>query len=77
MENGPADVDSLPHPGRELRDAIVGAAGYPDRVEELLDPAIRRVRFESVQRSRKGEVLARGEVPVEQRLVPEVAHPAT
>jgi hypothetical protein len=75
VEDAAADREPLPHPGRELGDALVGPPLHPDGPQKLLDPGLRRRPLDPVQARLEAQVLAAAEVAVEQRLVPEVADP--
>ena len=75
VQDAAADRQPLAHPGRELGDALVGAALHPDRLEQLVDPRLRAPPSSPVQAGVEAQVLAAAEVAVEQRLVAEVADP--
>ena len=76
VEDAAADRQALAHPGRELADPLVGAALHPDRTQRRLDPGLAGLAVDSVQSGVEAEVLAPAQVPVEERLMAEVADPA-
>ena len=76
VQDAAADRESLPHPGRELGDPLVGAALHPDGGEQRVDPRLGRLAAQPVQAGVEAQVLAPAQVAVEQRLVAEEADPA-
>ena len=72
VQDRAGDRGALDHPARVGVDRVVGAAAQADGVQQLLDARVRR----AVQAGVEAQVLARGEVAVEQRRVAEEADPA-
>ena len=75
VQDAAADRQPLAHPGRELGDALVGAALHPGGGEQRRDPRLGGRAGDPVQPGVEAQVLAAAEVAVEQRLVAEVADP--
>src|SRR5215218_5876059 len=67
VQDAAADRQPLPHPGRELGDALVGAALDAGGGEQRGDPRLGRPAGDPMQPGVEAEVLAAAEVAVEQR----------
>jgi hypothetical protein len=75
VEDAAADRQPLPHPGREVGDPLVGAPLHPDRAQRRLDPRLALLIADPVEPRLEAEVLAPGQIAVEERFVAEVPDP--
>src|SRR5206468_234217 len=69
MEDRPADGQPLDHPPRERPHRLVGPPSHADGIQHLVDP----LAADPVEARVVAEVLPAGQVPVEERLMPEQA----
>ena len=71
MEDGARDGQPLDEPLREVADGLVGPVGDVELLEDRLDPGV----SDPVEIGVVAEVLAAAQLPLEERLMADVADP--